>query len=102
MVSEMKDCLQEELTLLESSMEKIIREAAKIMLEADAHRLNVKQKAGTANFVTEYDVRVQRCLEAAWFPIPASPPGLLWTPEALPPHESYFFPLRTSVPVRIH
>lgn len=66
MVSEMKDCLQEELTLLESSMEKIIREAAKIMLEADAHRLNVKQKAGTANFVTEYDVRVQRCLEAAF------------------------------------
>ena len=44
-------------------IEQIIRDAADIMLEADAHRLHVKQKAGTANFVTEYDVRVQRFLE---------------------------------------
>ncbi len=47
----------------DAAIEQIIRDAAQIMLEADAHRLHVKQKAGTANFVTEYDVRVQRYLE---------------------------------------
>ena len=52
--------------LPDGSMEKIIREAAKIMLEADAHRLHIKQKYGTANFVTEYDVRVQEYLENAF------------------------------------
>lgn len=49
--------------LPDGSIEKIIRDGAKIMLEADAHRLHVKQKAGTANFVTEYDVRTQHYLE---------------------------------------
>jgi myo-inositol-1(or 4)-monophosphatase len=49
--------------LPDGSIEEIIREGAKIMIEADAHRLQVKQKAGTANFVTEYDVRVQHFLE---------------------------------------
>ena len=49
--------------LPDGSIEEIIREGAKIMIEADAHRLHVKQKAGTANFVTEYDVRVQHFLE---------------------------------------
>lgn len=44
-------------------IEKIIRRGANIMLEKDVHRLNIKQKSGTANFVTEYDVRVQRYLE---------------------------------------
>lgn len=49
--------------LPDGSIEKIIRDGAEIMLEADGHRLHIKQKAGTANFVTEYDVRVQHFLE---------------------------------------
>ena len=49
--------------LPDGSIEQIIRDGAKIMIEADAQRLQVKQKSGTANFVTEYDVRVQRFLE---------------------------------------
>ena len=53
-------------TLPLAEMEEIIRGGAKIMLEADALRMNVVQKAGTANFVTEYDVRVQRYLEEAF------------------------------------
>ena len=44
-------------------IENIIREAAKIMLEADSHRMHIEQKAGAANFVTEYDVKVQRFLQ---------------------------------------
>ena len=49
--------------LPDGSFEKIMREGAKIMLEADSHRLHIKQKSGTANFVTEFDVKVQRFLE---------------------------------------
>lgn len=49
--------------LPDGSIEKIIREAAKIMLSADADRLQVKQKDGSANFVTEYDVKVQHFLQ---------------------------------------
>ena len=49
--------------LPDGNIEKIIRDGAKIMLEADGHRLSVKQKSGTANFVTEYDVKVQHYLE---------------------------------------
>lgn len=56
----------QEILRLEADIEKIIRDASRIMLEADQHRLNVKQKSGTANFVTEYDVRVQHCLEKAF------------------------------------
>ena len=52
--------------LPDGSMEKIIREASRIMLEADAHRLHITQKSGTANFVTEFDVRVQQFLESAF------------------------------------
>lgn len=45
-------------------IEKIIREAANIMHEAEEKRaMQVEKKSGTANFVTEYDVRVQRFLE---------------------------------------
>ncbi len=44
-------------------VEEIIREASKIMLEADNHRMRVEKKDGAANFVTEYDVKVQRFLE---------------------------------------
>lgn len=43
--------------------EDIIREASKIMLEADKHRMHVEKKEGAANFVTEYDVKVQRFLQ---------------------------------------
>lgn len=49
--------------LPDGSIEQIIREGAEIMLSADSHRLKIKQKSGTANFVTEYDVKVQRFLE---------------------------------------
>ena len=49
--------------LPDGSIEQIIRDGARIMLEADGHRLHIKQKAGTANFVTEYDVKVQHYLE---------------------------------------
>ena len=44
-------------------IETIIKNAAKLMLEADNARLHVQHKAGSANFVTEYDVKVQRCLQ---------------------------------------
>jgi len=49
-----------------ADLEWIIREAAKLMLEADSARMHVEEKSGTANFVTEYDVRVQRTLQAAF------------------------------------
>ena len=52
--------------LPDGSIEQIIREGGKIMLEADAKALHVKQKSGTANFVTEYDVRVQHFLEESF------------------------------------
>ena len=48
---------------LDKDIEKIIRESAKIMMEAEDHRINSIQKSGTANFVTEYDVRVQEFLK---------------------------------------
>ena len=44
-------------------IESIIRNAAKLMLEADSARLNVQHKSGSANFVTEFDVKVQRFLQ---------------------------------------
>lgn len=44
-------------------IEVIIRDAAKLMLEADSARLNVQHKSGSANFVTEFDVKVQRFLQ---------------------------------------
>ena len=52
--------------LPDGSIEQIMREGGKIMLEASAPSLNVKQKNGTANFVTEYDVRVQHFLEESF------------------------------------
>ena len=56
----MKDLLT---SFPEKKIEEIIREASKIMLEADSHRMHIEQKAGAANFVTEYDVKVQRFLQ---------------------------------------
>ena len=47
-------------------MEEIIRTAAAQMVLADADRMRVEEKAGTANFVTEYDVKIQRLLQAAF------------------------------------
>lgn len=44
-------------------IERIVRSAGEIMLSADRTSLAVSQKEGTANFVTEYDVRVQKYLE---------------------------------------
>ena len=52
--------------LPDGSIEQIIREGGNIMLEANAAALNVKAKSGTANFVTEYDVRVQHFLEESF------------------------------------
>ena len=52
--------------LPDGSIEKIIHDGAKLMMEAEGHRLKIKQKAGTANFVTEYDVKVQHFLEKAF------------------------------------
>lgn len=49
--------------LPDGSIEQIIRDGSKIMLEADSHRLHIKEKAGTANFVTEFDVKIQHFLE---------------------------------------
>ena len=49
-----------------AEIEAIIRNAAKLMLEADAARMQVEEKSGTANFVTEYDVRIQRELQTAF------------------------------------
>ena len=47
-----------------NQIEEVIRDAAKIMHEADsARQMQIERKSGTANFVTEYDVRVQRFLE---------------------------------------
>lgn len=47
-----------------NQIEAVIREAAKIMHEADSVRqMHIERKSGTANFVTEYDVKVQRFLE---------------------------------------
>ena len=47
-------------------IEQIIREGGSIMLEANTAALNIKQKCGTANFVTEFDVRVQHFLEKSF------------------------------------
>ena len=44
-------------------IEAIMKNAAKLMLEADSARLNVQHKSGSANFVTEFDVKVQRYLQ---------------------------------------
>ena len=45
-------------------IEETIRDAASIMREAESAReMNIERKCGTANFVTEYDVKVQRFLE---------------------------------------
>lgn len=49
--------------LPDGSIEEIIRNAGKIMLEADRKKISFDQKAGAANFVTEYDVKVQKYLE---------------------------------------
>ena len=45
------------------AIENAIKDAARIMLEADSHRMQIEDKAGPANFVTEYDVKVQRYLQ---------------------------------------
>lgn len=50
--------------LADGSIEEIIRKAGKIMEYADREKICFDQKAGAANFVTEYDVKVQKYLEA--------------------------------------
>ena len=57
----MKDILK---SFPAEEVEMIIRKASEIMLEADNHRMHIEKKEGAANFVTEYDVKVQRFLEA--------------------------------------
>ncbi len=57
----MKDCFDKELT---QKIENIIRKASLIMLSAEEYRnMHIEEKSGSANFVTEYDVKVQRFLE---------------------------------------
>jgi len=46
-----------------NNIEKIIKDAAKIMLGADRAGMSTKEKTGAANFVTEYDFKVQNFLE---------------------------------------
>ncbi len=54
--------------MLEKSKElaigEIIRQAGEIIRSADYSRLGITQKTGSSNFVTEYDVKVQKYLEA--------------------------------------
>ena len=41
------------------------RQAGKIMLEAEKASIDVKEKTGSANFVTQYDMAVQENLRQA-------------------------------------
>ncbi len=50
--------------LPDGSIEEIIRNAGRIMSCADREKIRFDQKAGAANFVTEYDIKVQQYLEA--------------------------------------
>ncbi len=50
--------------LPDGSIEEIIFNAGKIMSFADRDKIRFDKKAGAANFVTEYDVKVQQYLEA--------------------------------------
>ena len=54
--------------MLEKSKElaigEIIRQAGEIIRSADYSRLGITQKTGSSNFVTEYDIKVQKYLEA--------------------------------------
>lgn len=45
------------------AIEEIIRQAGEIIKSADYSRLGITQKTGSSNFVTEYDVKVQKYLE---------------------------------------
>ena len=48
---------------MEKKIEAIIKEAGKIMIEARNKNISAEEKEGAANFVTEYDLRVQKFLE---------------------------------------
>lgn len=48
---------------MKEQIEKVIKEAGKIMLSAKNKDFKVSEKQGTANYVTEFDVKVQRFLE---------------------------------------
>ncbi len=48
---------------MKEAIEEIIKEAGKIMLEARYKNISADEKEGCANFVTEYDVKVQNFLE---------------------------------------
>ena len=48
---------------MENKIEAIIKEAGKIMLSARYKNMSVDEKEGVANFVTEYDVKVQKFLK---------------------------------------
>lgn len=47
-----------------SKIETIVRKCGSIMLEADRSRIRIDSKSGDANFVTEYDEKVQAVLKA--------------------------------------
>ena len=49
--------------VMKKELEAIMREAGQIILSAHDIDLAVSEKEGTANFVTEYDVKVQRLLK---------------------------------------
>ena len=51
-----------DINLISEKITEAMREAGKIMLSADRVERSVKEKAGSANFVTEYDVAVQNYL----------------------------------------
>ncbi len=42
--------------------EAVIREAGQMILDAHIEKNNIHQKTGPANFVTDYDVRIQSFL----------------------------------------
>ena len=48
---------------MEKKIEAIIKEAGKIMIEGRNKNISAEEKEGAANFVTEYDLRVQKFLE---------------------------------------
>ena len=48
---------------MEKKIEAIIKEAGKIMIEARNKNISAEEKEGIANFVTEYDLLVQKFLE---------------------------------------
>ena len=44
------------------AIEKVVREAGKMILDANVNATDIHKKAGPANFVTDYDVKIQKFL----------------------------------------